>query len=304
MDKMSLLHLPDNIYNWINDFFHNRYHCTKFAGNCSIVAQIQASVIQGSGLGPASYIVTAADLHPKTNGNQIFKYADDTYLVVPAINSESCLDEIEHIHMWAAENNLKVNQAKSKEVLFITRSKVGRPTPPLCSNIERVSCLRILGVLVNDKLTADDHVNSILTSCTSLLHAFRVLRNHGLPNQSLQDIYHAVIIAKLTYASPAWSGSCSAKCKAKLDSFVCKSKRLGYCSKDQPAVTQLFDEIDDSFFARILSNSEHLLHKYLPECHDDGYDLRPRPHNKLLIKKTAYLNNDDFFIRMLYKHCY
>ena len=44
-----------------------------------------------SGLGPASYIITAADLHPVTNGNRIVKFADDTYLVVPASNSSSRL---------------------------------------------------------------------------------------------------------------------------------------------------------------------------------------------------------------------
>jgi len=46
---------------------------------------MKASVIEGSALGPASYIVNAADLHPTTAGNRIFKFADDTYLVVPAI---------------------------------------------------------------------------------------------------------------------------------------------------------------------------------------------------------------------------
>jgi len=53
-------------------------------------------------LGPASYIVTAADLHPISPGNRIFKYADDTYLVVPAANSSLCMTEIAHIEAWAA----------------------------------------------------------------------------------------------------------------------------------------------------------------------------------------------------------
>jgi len=43
-------------------------------------AVVKASNIQGSGLVPASFIVTAADLHPTTPGNRIFKFADDRYL--------------------------------------------------------------------------------------------------------------------------------------------------------------------------------------------------------------------------------
>ena len=88
MSKMAQLQIPDNIYNWIMDFFEEHHHCTRYAGHCSSVTEVKASVIKGSG-GPVSYIVTAADLYPVTAGNRIFKYADDTYLVVPAANTGS-----------------------------------------------------------------------------------------------------------------------------------------------------------------------------------------------------------------------
>jgi len=45
------------------------YHCTRFDGQCSSITEVKASVIQGSALGPASYVVTAADLHPVTPAN-------------------------------------------------------------------------------------------------------------------------------------------------------------------------------------------------------------------------------------------
>jgi len=104
------------VYNWIKDFFDEHYHCTRYAGQCSTVAEVKASVIQGSGLGPASYLVTAADLQPVTAGNHIFKYADDTYLVIPAVNSNTYLDEILHMEKWAAKNNLELNCVKSKNL--------------------------------------------------------------------------------------------------------------------------------------------------------------------------------------------
>ena len=49
-------------------------------------AEVKASIIHGSGLGPASFTVTTADLHPVRAENRIFKFADDTYLAVPASN--------------------------------------------------------------------------------------------------------------------------------------------------------------------------------------------------------------------------
>ena len=76
MSKLAQLELPDSIYNWVVDFLKNHAHCTKYTGQVSTVAVIQACIIQGSAIGPASYVVTAADLHPVHDRNRIFKFAD------------------------------------------------------------------------------------------------------------------------------------------------------------------------------------------------------------------------------------
>jgi len=77
---------------------------------------ISASVIQGSGVGPVSYVVTASDLHPVNSGNLMTKYADDTYLIISASNVNSYTSEIEHIELWTTTNNLQLNRAKSSEI--------------------------------------------------------------------------------------------------------------------------------------------------------------------------------------------
>ena len=64
LNKYSHLKIPDNIYNWIEAFFKDHLHCTRFGGDVSQFRKIVASIIQGSGIGPASYVVTASDLHP------------------------------------------------------------------------------------------------------------------------------------------------------------------------------------------------------------------------------------------------
>jgi len=169
----------------------------------SELADIFASVIQGSGLGPAAFLVTAADLRPTHEGNELLKYADDTYLVVPtaAANTHTaCTDELSHIEAWAARNNLQLNTVKTKEIIFRSRSKRWKelvPLPPTQPGIERVSSITALGVVINDQLTATDHVSYILNACTSLLYALRVLRCHGIPEQSLKDMFQATVFAKI-----------------------------------------------------------------------------------------------------------
>jgi len=49
------------------------------------------------------------------------KYADDTYLIVPLVNSVSSEDELKHL--WAVNNNLRLSQAKTIEIVFFTRGR-------------------------------------------------------------------------------------------------------------------------------------------------------------------------------------
>ena len=278
-------------------------------GQCSTVAKIKTSVIQGSGVGPSSYIITAGDLHPITPGNRLFKFADDIYLVVPEANTNTRTLEIAHIQAWAATNNLALNRSKSEEMIIRARGKRGKSAclQPPCSDIERVTTLRVLGDTVNNQLTSADHVTNVLASCNSLLYALRVLRNHGISDTSLYDVFRATIVAKLTYAVPAWSGACSAGDHAKLDAFVKRCRRLGYCSQNEPSLTltQLMDDADERLFRSIINNIEHVLQPFLPDRPVLSYNLRRRPHcNKSLITKTADLSNNDYIIRATYRDSY
>ena len=82
MEKLGQLHLPDFVYNWLADFFTEHSHCIVYAE----VHHYQ----HYPGLryrGPAAYVVNASDLKAVTPGNQLCKFADDTYLVIPAATS-------------------------------------------------------------------------------------------------------------------------------------------------------------------------------------------------------------------------
>jgi len=109
---------------------------------------------------------------PKHDGNVITKFADDTYLIIPARNSHTRGDEVSHVKSWSSNNNLQLNSSKSHEIVFRSRRLRGkadqRAVPSL--DIKRVDKLTILGVVVNNSLTATDHVSSLLASCSSLLY--------------------------------------------------------------------------------------------------------------------------------------
>jgi len=70
-----------------------------------------------------------------------------------------------------------------------------------------------------------------------------------------------------------------------------------------PNSTQL-SEADNEFLRRVTSNSNHILHPYLPGKTNIPYQLRTRSHRITLTNKTKFLNDTDFIIRLLYKHSF
>ena len=76
------------------------------------MATINASVIQGSAVGPVAFTAIASTLKPAFDKNYIFKYADDTYLIIPEDQFNTTEAEIKNIESWAENNNLHLNKEK------------------------------------------------------------------------------------------------------------------------------------------------------------------------------------------------
>ena len=84
--KLAQLPLPDNIYNWFVAYFTEHNHATSFGDAISDLLSINASVFQGSALGPPLFIINSTDLKPQFDCNYMDKYADDSYLIVGSNN--------------------------------------------------------------------------------------------------------------------------------------------------------------------------------------------------------------------------
>jgi len=163
---------------------------------------ITASIVQGSALGPVSYVVTASDLKPLSSSNVTLKYADDTYLIIPASSHSTCLAEIQNLEAWADRNNLKLNQKKSCEIVFI-RPKSNRHTeipPSAVQGFDRVQHITALGVTLSCNFSMAKHIDTVMSSCARTLYGLRTLRAHGMPQAALQLVFRSIALAKLLYA--------------------------------------------------------------------------------------------------------
>jgi hypothetical protein len=293
---LSSVDLPDNIYNWSLDFLTARSHQTIFHGQQSSSAQISAGVIQGSVMGPTLFNLASSTLTPLSPANSFFKYADDGYLVVPANNSDSIPDELDHHQKWATAQNLKLNMAKTSEIVFYPKRSTS-PPPPLNPGITRVNQIKILGILVDDKLCFQFHINETIKNCAQALFALMTLRHQGLTEESLQLTFSSKVLSKLTYASPAWWGFISEEAKCQLEAFIRKACRFNYYSPSKPSFHQLVATLESNLFHSITTNPHHCLHPLLPPLKTSHYNLRNRGHNYSLPTK----DDRNFMNRLLYR---
>src|SRR6218665_65869 len=124
VQKLQLLDLPDHVFKWLVDYFEERGHATRLGDAISLVAGINASIIQFSVVGPPSYVIVASDLHPKPQRNAMTKYADDTCLMIGSSNIHTTAEEVGNIQAWATRNNLQINANKTEQmIIFRRRSK-------------------------------------------------------------------------------------------------------------------------------------------------------------------------------------
>ena len=229
IQKLSQFPIPSCVHNWMIEYLNTRQHCTKYNSIISTFLQINASFVQGSRIGPIAYVYNASDLHALLPGNDLNKYADDTYLIVPSSNSHTVSLELGHISEWAQRNNLMLNTAKSMEMIIhkpgVKLGNLSIPQPAV--GVIRCSSLKILGVTVIDTLSFDLHISNVVARCAQTGYALRILRSHGLSGPALWNITRATLISKLMYASPAWFGFLNESCKARCQGFIQKLKRSG-----------------------------------------------------------------------------
>ena len=98
-----------------------------------------------------------SDLKALSAINILFKYADDTNLLVSEKTDIDMSKEFENILQWAADNDMIVNTNNTKEIVF-HRPSAWHSLPIPLIGIEQVLSVKLLGVTVSHNMKFDEHV--------------------------------------------------------------------------------------------------------------------------------------------------
>ena len=130
---------------------------------------VNRSIVHGSDVGLSLFIILVIDLRSQGSTNHTTKYADDTNLLVPKINTISLVDDVDHLQVWAQINKLDIN-------IFHRPNPRGLVMNPHFNNIERVKFAKLFGVNIMDNLGASKQIDFLLKICNQRLYLFNQIK--------------------------------------------------------------------------------------------------------------------------------
>ena len=160
LDKLESQGCPQYVINWLASYLTDRTQSLATSGGLSPPLPITRSIIQGSGIGPTSFIAYIADLKPLSSTNIYSKYADDLTILCPELSPVTISDELEHVQSWAETNGLLINKSKTKEIVF-HRPSVTAGTSLFHRHLMASNRLTVLGCSEYYSLT-HSHLHHIL----------------------------------------------------------------------------------------------------------------------------------------------
>ena len=190
----------------LTDFLKDRKQRVTLNGQNSSWTSINAGVPQGSILGPLFFLIYINDLSDSLNSNPKL-FADDTSLfrTVNDINTTSndLNKDLDKISDWAFQWKMSFNPDPSKQAqeIIFSRKYNKKVHPSLTFNkapVTHANNQKHLGMILDSKLSFDDHIDMILKKVNRLIGIIRKL--HSLiPRSSLLTIYKSFVRPHLDY---------------------------------------------------------------------------------------------------------
>ena len=113
------------------------------------------------------------------------------------------------IFIWFKANKLTVNINKTAYSIFKRNGEIpGRLSSIKIDNevINRLKEVKYLGIILDDKLNWEAHINELIESLTKTINAFKMIKNY-VPNQNKSALYYAYVYSKIQYGIKVYSGA-------------------------------------------------------------------------------------------------
>ena len=229
--KLNHYGVRNSSLNWFRDYLTTRTQKIAFGRDLSTSSSVQYGVPQGSILGPLLFILYINDLPQCLEKCSISMYADDTviYFSAVSINDIQCVvqRDLENITSWMNDNELILNEIKTKTLLFGTRQKVEDPKFDIYLSgvkLEQVFSFNYLGVILDCQMNWKEHVGSVSVKVGTRLKLLSRIRPYLTPDAA-KCVYNGLVQPLFDYCDIAWS-KLFEECSQELQRLQNKAARI------------------------------------------------------------------------------
>lgn len=214
ISKLTKLKLPSLLFNVLQSYLSDRYQYVIIDDVKSSLLPVVTGVFQGSKIAASLFIIYINSIFTLPLRGTLILYADDIALIYGATDVHTLKNWIEDdltlINCWVENHFMKINIPKTKYIFFTGRAH----NDPFISNglnislnnirIERVEYYNYLGLLIDEKLSFKQHVESIRSRIISTSFAIKRIRPF-ITLHTAKQIYFCRIQSLLIYLNSCWN---------------------------------------------------------------------------------------------------
>jgi len=117
----------------------------------------------------------------------------------------------------------------SKEIVFHRPASKHLNIPPPLLSIERVTEATLLGIDITSTLSTSVSVNRMLMQIHQRLYLLSQSKSQGMNVQALQTLFTGLIMSKITYALPSFTGQLTADDRNRIGAISRNAQRPSRC---------------------------------------------------------------------------
>ena len=288
----QLHHLDSAVTEWICSFLSDRVQRTMVDGTLSHPITTNTGTPQGSVLSPLLFSIYTDRITSTLSNVTVIKYADDTCIIGCISNKQdldSYFNEIDRISRQCVDLDLLLNASKTQEILFSTQ-RTKPDSPPIVLNGQGITmCDKVtyLGVLLDQKLRFEDHVQSVVSKAEQRMYIVRnFVHLSTVPLATM--LFKSFIVSLLTYCLPILYTHVFAKDKKCLRKFFKEAANLGLEVGD---LDSLIQKRTKTLAMTYIHDDTHFLNDFLEKCPSGRYRT---------IKYRSALGKDSFVRHLIH----
>ena len=241
------------VLSWFKSYLSNRTQCVSVGGHTSDSCKLDCGVPQGSVLGPVLFTLYTQPLSDviASHNCDFHKYADDTELHRSAppdsfTSAQSVVQRcVDDVQVWMSNNYLKLNTDKTEAIPISTSARAApfsnQSTVIGGLSIQFQSCVKYLGVKIDQSLTFQDHISSVCRAAFLELRRISSIRRY-LSKDATAKLVSAMITSRLDYCNSILCGLPAGQI-SRLQHIQNSAARLVLLKKKRDHVTPLLKEL-------------------------------------------------------------